>query len=483
MKGLVLVTLFIVVTVSLLFAGWERTYGGSDYDDAMYIIPTSTNGFMFAGNTSSFSDPLEDIYVVTLNANGDTIRTRTYGGSDYDYSTIILPTIDNGYVIGGGTWSYGIGTPDYQNMYLIKISSTGTLLWSQNYGDSLDDFINSMTYTTSGGYMLVGARQYPDPDYDLDIYVVKTNANGDTLRTDIYGGYDDDYATSITQSPDGGHVIVGATSSVYDSLTDPDSTNVIVFKLDSADTIVWFDIYGGDRREVPWYIANTTDGGYIVAGWSNSYSAGGDPDVYLLRLDSAGDIVWTRTYGGSKTDIAFSVHQTTDGGFIVAGYTFSFPRSALDSSANIYLIKTNANGDTLWTRTYGGNNNDVAYSMFEKSAGIYVIAGMTASLGDIYGDAYLIKTDSLGSVEVKDIFRKPEILDISAYPNPFNSACRIITPDKSDVAIYDILGRLVERIPDGDIIWRPERNVTSGLYFIRANFGDNKLSKKVFYLK
>ena len=168
-----------------------------------------------------------------------------------------------------------------------------------------------------------------------------------------YGGTGNDYANSVQQTTDGGYIIAGYTASF-----GGDSSHVYLIKTDSLGDTLWTKTYGGDSSDIGNSVQQTTDGGYIVAGTTNSFGAG-NVDVYLIKTNSIGDTMWTKTYGGTNIDVGSYVRQTLDGGYIIARYTGSFGAGGFD----VYLIKTNSLGDTLWTRTYGGTFADFGSSV------------------------------------------------------------------------------------------------------------------------
>ena len=312
--------------------------------------------------------------------------TRTYGGSSYDYGESVAQTSDGGYIVAGYTYSFGAGGYD---VYLVKTDAVGDTIWTRTYGGFDVDFGYSVAQTSDGGYIVAG-ETYSFGAGGSDVYIVKTDAVGDTLWTRTYGGSDYDYGRSVAQ---------------------------------------------------------TSDGGYIVAGYTASFGAG-SWDVYLVKTDGLGDTIWTRTYGGSDGDYSNSVAQTSDGGYIAAGYTSSFGAGYND----VYLVKTDAVGDTIWTRTYGGGNTDKGYSVAQTSDGGYIVAGYTRSFGAGEDDVYLVKTDSLGYTGIEENPpAKPEAFAISAYPNPFNGNCRLMIDDLGmgidAIEIYDVNGRMVEELP------------------------------------
>jgi hypothetical protein len=206
----------------------------------------------------------------------------------------------------------------------------------------------------------------------------------DTLWTKTYGGINDDISHSIQQTIEGGYIIAGYTNSFGAGGHD-----VYLLKTDASGDTLWTKTYGGVNNDISYSIQQTSDGGYIIAGYTNSFGAGGY-DVYLLKTDASGDTLWTKTYGGVNNDISHSIQQTSDGGYVTAGYTYSFGAGMCD----VYLIKTDSLGDTLWTKTYGDTLSDLGYSVDITSDAGYIITGSTNSSG--YSDVWLIKTDSLG---------------------------------------------------------------------------------------
>ncbi len=208
-----------------------------------------------------------------------------------------------------------------------------------------------------------------------------------TRWTRAFGGKNWDAGAAITQTADGGYIIAGVTRSFGAGGDD-----VWLIRTDSLGDTLWTQTYGGPGDDLGASVQPTTDGGYIVTGWTNSFGAGGD-DVWLIRTDSLGDTLWTRTYGGRWTDAGSEVQPTADGGYVLAGGTTSFGAGSFD----VYLIRTDANGGALWTTTFGGKVWDDSYSVQQTSDGGYVLAGMTRSFGAGNHDAYLIKTDADGS--------------------------------------------------------------------------------------
>jgi hypothetical protein len=354
---------------------WTRTYGGSIMELCFEVQQTSDGGYVAVGFTYSFGAGNGDVWLVKTDANGDTLWTRTYGTSGDESGNSVRQTTDGGYIVAGFTG----GFVDY-DVYLVKTDANGDTLWTRTYGGSGGEDAESVQQTTDGGYIIAGSTDSFGAGR-LDFYLVKTDANGDTLWTRAYGGDDWDIARSVQQTSDGGYVITGDT----ESFGGGDDRDVYLVKTDSSGDTLWTRVYGGVSRDVGESVQQTTDGGYMITG--NTYTPETDEDFWLLKTDANGDTLWTRTYGGIFGENGFCGQQTTDGGYIMTGYTQSFGAGGDD----VYLVKTDANGDTLWTRTYGGSSNDGGGFVQQTTDGGYIVSGYTMSFAPGYSAFYLVK--------------------------------------------------------------------------------------------
>ena len=314
--------------------GWTKTYGGSDDDWGHSVQQTRDGGYIIAGYTLSFgaggSD--YDVYLIKTDAYGNVEWTKTYGGSDLDYGCSVQQTSDGGYIIAGWTFSFGAGEAD---VYLIKTDAYGNVEWTKTYGGSYYDWGYSVQQTEDGGYIIAGS--FSVDGWDFDVYLIKTDAYGNVEWTKTYGGSDDDWGRSVRQTLDGGYIIAGKTESFG---ADGSDFDVYLIKTDAYGNAEWTKTYGGSNWDYGYSVQQTQDGGYIIAGWTKSFGAG-DSDVYLIKTDAYGNVEWTKTYGGSYCDFGESVQQTLDGGYIIAGGTCSFGAGGED----VYLIKTDAYGN------------------------------------------------------------------------------------------------------------------------------------------
>ncbi|MHC4181931.1 MAG: Ig-like domain-containing protein [Planctomycetota bacterium] len=316
------------------------------------------------------------------------IFMQTFGGTNGDYGYSLQQTSDGGYIIAGLTTSFGAGGDD---VYLIKTDSDGNSLWEKTFGGTDDDCGYSVQQTSDGGYIIAGAITFiAGGGY---VYLIKTDSDGISLWEKTLGGAGLDRGFSGQQTSDGGYIIAGQTTSFGVGGGD-----VYLIKTDSTGTEQWSSTFGGSSDDWGYYVEQTSDGGYIITGGSYSFGAG-EYDVYLIKTDSGGNSQWEKTFGGVSTDVGHSVQQTSDGGYIITGETYSFGAGQND----VYLIKTDSDGNTVWEKTFGWTNQDVGYSIQQTSDGGYIISGRTEYLG-AGGGLYLIKTNSDGNVVWEKIF-------------------------------------------------------------------------------
>jgi hypothetical protein len=291
------------------------------------------------------------------------------------------------------------------------------------------------------------------------------------MWTQTFGGTNGDKGYSVQQTTDGGYIVAGGTGSYGAGIDD-----VYLIKTNSSGDTLWPRTFGGINPDFSYTVQQTSDGGYIITGRTSSFVGAGSADVYLINTDSNGDTLWTETFGGSSNDIGYSVQQTTDGGFIVAGDTYSYGAG----SADIYLIKTDSSGDTMWTQTFGGTNADKGYSVQQTIDGGFIVTGSTTSYGAGGKDVYLIKLDPETGIEEENEGSVPPVALESVDPNPFSSELSITysIPEQTrvELTIFDLSGRLVEelisdQLPAGThtVIWNPSGSIPNGCYLIELD--------------
>jgi len=297
--------------------------------------------------------------------------SKTFGGTSDDYGNSVQQTSDGGYIIAGRTESFGAGRWD---VYLIKTDEDGNEVWSKTFGGSDYEWGISVQQTSDGGYIITGYTDSFGAGED-DVYLIKTDKNGNEVWSKTFGGSDDDVGGSVQQTSDGGYIIAGYT---YSFGAGP--SNIYLIKTDENGNEVWSKTFGGSGGDSGNSVQQTSDGGYFIAG----VTSGG---VYLIKIDENGNEVWSKTFGGTDDDVGGSVQQTTDGGYIIVGWTRSFGVGSDD----VYLIKTDSNGNEEWSETFGGSGDDYCNSVQQTTDGGYIIAGDTNSYGAGGWDVWLIK--------------------------------------------------------------------------------------------
>jgi hypothetical protein len=459
---------------------WTRTFGGffNDYGNSVDISPDG--GYIVAGETYSPTSGSYDIYLIKITAEGDTLWSRTYGGANSEYGRCVIQTSDSGFAVVGETRSFGAGSYD---IYFLKTDAAGDTNWAKTYGGDQYEEGRSVFQTSDGGYIIAGNTRSFGNGAD-DVYLIKTNPAGDTIWTRTFGGADFDWGNSVHQSSDGGFIVTGGTFSYGAGESD-----IYILKTDAEGNLLWTGIYGDTLSDIGYSVQQTIDSGYIIAGtvYSNENRINGT----LIKINNSGDTLWTRTYGGTDLEQVFCARQTVDLGFILAG------SSELYGSVNkdLYIIKTDSLGNEIWSGTYGGPGDDIASSIRRTPDEGYIIAGATTSYGAGNHDVYVIKISS----EPTNVFNNgitwtPDYFVLhSNYPNPFNSSTTIsfelVAPGNVKLEVYDLLGREMATLVDGYLESGyydnkfVASNRPSGIYFYRLNIGNAVKTGRMVLLK
>jgi hypothetical protein len=373
---------------------FARTYGGTNWEWGFSVQQTSDGGYIVAGSTFSFTavPGYSDFLLIKTDAFGNVQWAKTYGGTYADGATSVQQTSDGGYIVVGTTGSFGVG---WEDILLIKTDAFGNIQWAKTYGGANHrDYGYSVQQTSDGGYIVLGKRETPDSE-DWWILLIKTYANGNVQWVKTYVGEGKYSAYSVQQTSDGGYILAGEKYIFVDdggddyfafSVSDYDA---LLIKTDANGNVQWAKIYGGTDYDYATSVQQTSDGGYIVAGRTYSFDGGGWK-VFLIKTYANGNLQWAKAYFGGWPE---SVRQTSDGGYILSGYIYIGPWPNYD----IFLIKTYANGNVQWAKIYGGGNRDEIGFVQQTSDGGYIVVGTTESFG-ADGDIFLIKTDANGNI-------------------------------------------------------------------------------------
>ena len=309
----------------------------------------------------------------------------SYGGSGNEPQPKVLQTSDGGYILAASTDSFGAGGTD---AWILRLDSSGNVQWQKTYGGTGSDRVNSIRETPDGGFVAAGGTSSFGAGMD-DFWILKLSSSGSIQWQRSIGGSASDFASSIYPTSDGGYVVAGFTNSFA-----PAGTNTLVVKLDASGTVIqWQKTYGAAGSDYPSSIEQTTDGGYVLFGGTNS-SGGGDYDLWVLKLTNTAAIQWEKTYGGAGYESATSLSQTSDGGYVIAGRTNSFGAGDYDA----WILKLNASGAIQWQKTYGGTAEDFLF-VRPTSDGGYLAAGSTLSFGAGSYDAWVVKLMADGELD------------------------------------------------------------------------------------
>ena len=343
----------------------------------------------------------------TQTADGGYILTGHADDPVYTSTDIFLVKANS---VGDTVWSktYGdaavdlsskvmeLGNGDYivcgnssSDLYMLRVDANGNVIWSKNYGGVGSDGANDCQPTSDGGFIAVGYT-FAFGAGNRDFYVVKTNGNGDLEWAKAIGGPDFDNATAVVQTSDNGFLVLGDTKSYGAGNFD-----VYLVKLDNSGTIMWTKTYGDTEAELAKSILVTPAGDILITGYTQSANSSSEP--FLLKLSDDGTVLWLKIYG-TEADFAQIVKQTADGGYIIAGFYLSFGLPGMEVQ-NAILIKTDANGTVEWSGAYGGSGNDRAFNVEESTDGGYLLFGTVQTINNVQDwDTYLVKTDATGWV-------------------------------------------------------------------------------------
>jgi hypothetical protein len=347
-------------------------------DDGYSVKQTLDGGYIITGNAD------HGICLYKLDSYGKIEWYSNYGNEFYDSSRAVFQTLDGGYIILGSKYYSG---SLLKNIWLIKTDSSGNIEWNKFYGGNRTDSGYSIQQTDDDGYIILGDT-YSYGSGGCDVWLIKTDSNGVEQWNKTYGGNKTDYGRCIEITADNGYVITGCTES-------GDSDDIWVIKTDSNGIEQWNKTYGGTHNDIGNSIQQTSDGGYIIGGkygWP-AIPYGELGYLYISKIDANGNVTWSERYGGSGNEIGYDVLQTLDGEYIIVGATSSYGNGEVD----VYLIKVSANGYFQWRKTIGGESSDYGYSIDQTSDGGYIIAGKTYSYGSYSEDIFVIKTDSSGN--------------------------------------------------------------------------------------
>jgi hypothetical protein len=488
---------------------WDKTFGGSDFDDPYSIQQTTDGGYIIVGISESTDGDISDennggndCWVVKLDQSGNKVWDKTLGGEFSDEANSIQQTSDGGYIIAG-TKEYQNGlNPDF-DAWVVKLNANGSTVWDKTFGGSKSDHFSSIQQTADGNYVAAGYTKSSDGDISAgnnsngDCWIVKLDDAGAIVWDKKFGGSEIDYTYSIQPTSDGGYVFAGLTFSNDGDISDGNNgdSDCWIVKLDQLGNKVWDKTLGGSYEDAAFSIQQTSDGGYVFAGYVDAGDGdvsgvfNGDYDCWVVKLDQSGAKLWDKTFGGSDLDEAHFVQQTSDGGYIVAGFTYSEDgdiNGRNNGELDSWILRLDGSGAKVWDKVFGGSSYDGAISIQQNTDGDYVAACTSESDdGDItngnngYSDFWIVKLKEESSQVVNQIKHNN---DFSLFPNPTFGEVFIKTNSLKylgKVKITDMTGKIIKQLESNKMTL--EINVSdfeNGVYFIEAGDFTKKFVKK-----
>lgn len=439
---------------------WSQTYGGSSQDGGESMVLTDNGAIVITGFKSA--NNLKDVLLMKTDESGNELWSRTYNLGLNDFGRSLQKTQDGGFIIGGMTEV----NPQTFDPFLIKTDNEGNVQWQQqyDYGFGDDDRGHAVWQTSDGGYILAGQTWLMHGSFgNYDIYIIKTDMNGMVQWKKIFyreeqGG---DVALGVQQINDGGYIIGGFTQS--------SSWASYIIRTDSLGNALWSNIYEGVWQSECYDIQTTPDGGFIFTGTETNFQT--DGDLLLTKLDAKGNLLWKKIYGTEDSEQGEFIQQLQDGGYIIAGMS-----SHGSGGYDMYVVRTNSSGDSLWSKTFGGDGDDRAFSVASPQAGIFYITGWAWSFGQGLGDVYLVKLTEPTSGIINNNSIPGSIELYQNYPNPFNPNTVI----SYQLAVNSFVSLTVSDLRGKEVSILVNQKQNSGTYSVNFN-GSNFSSGIYFY--
>lgn len=462
---------------------FRNVLGNTGYDYGMSAQQTLDKGYIVCGSTTSVGSGNTDIYVIKTDSLGKPINERSFGGMNVDQGTCIKQTIDSGYVILG--YTNGIGANGY-DIYMIKTDAQLKPVWSKTYGGTDWDFGNSVEQTNDGGFIICGST-YSYGHGDEDYYLIKTDAQGDTIWTKTFGGTQREEGKSVIQTADGGYALTGYTMSLGDTLGD-----FYTIKTNATGDVVWTNKFGGAQLDLANDILEQSTGGFIVCGETRSFGSG-KSDGILVEISDTGVSGRTFLIGDKDDDNLQSVTERIDGKIMFTGLTKSY--GFTNGKGDLYFGVMNADWSYNMSTTFGSTGKETVGSVEATDDKGAIICGTTNGFRNLLEDIYLIKIDSTGYSAPKETVlltrideqEKSNSLNFTVFPNPTQEMVylNISTSSRSFlIQLVDVTGRILKQesvsaSPTNSTIPLNMNDFANGIYFIKITSGESSVSRRI----
>ena len=446
--------------------------GGSKNEVGLSICPSHGGGYAIAGSTRSFGSGSNDFYFLIIDSSGLIKIDRTYGWKHHDFFRDIIP-IDNGYAFVGDAWDYGPGGLD---IYLCTTDISGNKLNDKVLGTPKRDNGFSILQTKEKGYLLLGHSRLVNTMGD--ILLLKVDSKGNLIWQKSFAGEGNDYAFQIIKSSQNdGYVFVGSKNGFFDDVHADFRTHdadMLLIKIDEDGNQIWKKTYGESEHDFGYSVCNAPDGGYYLLGSSQSYG-NGSFDMLLIKTDSEGNEAWHKSFGGTKYEYGKKLVPSEDGGLYLVGSSKSF---GTDGSVDVFIVKTDGEGNEIWSETFGGSQPDYGEDIMAIPNGGCAIAGSTKSYGEGGSDVFLLRLKANGDVDMfSDIPSQPFYKAI-VFPNPWVGSCKFYLPDTIGdfytVQLFDSFGRLVSKKDfTGKEYIQRRGSLSAGVYYYKITAKGN----------
>jgi hypothetical protein len=366
---------------TMAFNLFEKTYGGTGSELGIAIDNTSDGGFVIVGSTASFTIN-EIMYVLKLDSSGTLMWSKAYNAFGYDRLCGVQQTSDGGFYLSGLVEG-GFGYFDHA---MMKVDLNGNVIWAKYFGGIEAEELRKLSITPGGGLLVAGYNASFGVGAK-EVQAIKLSSNGNILWAKTYGTLYEDFNSACKVASDGNYVLSGAVD-----ITGSYGIRPTLIKLDTLGNIIWAKYYSGYIEDWGRDLIQTPDGGFLLVGDTESYGYGNSRDICIIKTNSVGNVVWAKAYGGIGEELVHCVVAAPDGKYIISGTTSSYGFGNRDA----FMMKFDINGSVDWFHTYGGITADYGYDLVTTPDNGLALSGRRSSntLGGY--DVYLIKTDANG---------------------------------------------------------------------------------------
>ena len=346
---------------------WQKIYGGKDDDIANDVLMLENGDVAIVGACKSFGAERSDVCVTRLNKDGNTIWRKMLGGKKEDIGVAISRTKDGNLIVVGSTKS--LNPNNGRDLYVAKLSLDGKLIWQKSFGGERDEFAGGIAGTNDGGVLAIGSTESFSKKGYRDIYIVRLDKDGNEVSIKTIGGKLNDNAKALTRTADGNFIMVGSRE-----LKHSGDADFFIMKLNQKGEKIWARTLGQNENDVLLSVAPTPNGGIVATGKTRSYNSE-QTDLAVMNFNKKGKLIWFKIYGFKYYDEGTAITMTKDGGYVVAGKTNSMGKGDFD----VYVLALSSRGELLWSKLYGDINKDIAHGITRTSDGKVVIVGESDS--------------------------------------------------------------------------------------------------------